>query len=240
MIAKLVAHGATREAALASLAEACAAVSVWPVRTNAGFLGRLLARDDVVAGALDTGVIERAGKALTAKPAPTPAVLAAAARARLQAAAEGGRTSPWTALGGFRVNGAPSTSVRLAYNGAILELEAAGSETSTEAPAVRDGERLVVFADGEAYAFTDPAPAGGADVQAGDGQILAPMPGRIAAVEVAPGDAVRRGQTLVTLEAMKMEQALTAHFDAKVAEVRCAVGDQVTEGALLVRLSAAG
>ncbi len=49
-----------------------------------------------------------------------------------------------------------------------------------------------------------------------------------------------RGQTLATLEAMKMEHALTAPFDGKVAEVRCAVGDQVTEGALLVRLEPAG
>jgi 3-methylcrotonyl-CoA carboxylase alpha subunit len=50
---------------------------------------------------------------------------------------------------------------------------------------------------------------------------------------------VERGQALVTLEAMKMEHALTAPFEATVAEVRVAVGEQVTEGVLLVRLEAA-
>ena len=62
------------------------------------------------------------------------------------------------------------------------------------------------------------------------------MPGRIASVAVRPGARVARGQTLATLETMKMEHALTAPFDSVVAEVRCAVGDQVQEGALLVQL----
>jgi 3-methylcrotonyl-CoA carboxylase alpha subunit len=66
------------------------------------------------------------------------------------------------------------------------------------------------------------------------------MPGRIASLSAAVGAAVTRGQTLVTLEAMKMEHALVAPYDGAVTEVRCAVGDQVTEGALLVRLAAPG
>jgi biotin carboxyl carrier protein len=62
------------------------------------------------------------------------------------------------------------------------------------------------------------------------------MPGRIASVAVRPGARITRGQTLATLEAMKMEHALAAPFDGVVAEVSCAVGDQVQEGALLVQL----
>ena len=54
---------------------------------------------------------------------------------------------------------------------------------------------------------------------AADGAILAPMPGRIIAVEVAAGDTVAKGQKLVTLEAMKMEHSLTAPFDGTVAEL---------------------
>ena len=65
------------------------------------------------------------------------------------------------------------------------------------------------------------------------------MPGRIASVVVAPGDAVIAGQTLVVLEAMKMEHALTAPYAGTVAEVSAARGDQVSEGAILVRLDAA-
>jgi 3-methylcrotonyl-CoA carboxylase alpha subunit len=66
------------------------------------------------------------------------------------------------------------------------------------------------------------------------------MPGRIAAVGVAPGQTVSRGQPLVTLEAMKMEHALTAPFDGDVAEVLVEAGAQVVEGATLVRLTPAG
>src|SRR5258707_1072387 len=74
----------------------------------------------------------------------------------------------------------------------------------------------------------------------GDGAIVSPMPGKIVAVGAAPGDAVKKGQALVTLEAMKMEHALTAPFDGKVAEVGVKVGDQVAEGVLLARLESAG
>ena len=65
------------------------------------------------------------------------------------------------------------------------------------------------------------------------------MPGRIASLTVKPGDRVARGAAIVTLEAMKMEQSLTAPFDGQVAEVRVAVGEQVSEGALLVSLEPA-
>jgi 3-methylcrotonyl-CoA carboxylase alpha subunit len=65
------------------------------------------------------------------------------------------------------------------------------------------------------------------------------MPGRITAVDVAAGAAVTKGQRLVTLEAMKMEHALTAPFDGTVAELPVTAGGQVTEGTLLVRVEKA-
>ena len=60
------------------------------------------------------------------------------------------------------------------------------------------------------------------------------MPGRVTAVEVAEGETVAAGQRLLTLEAMKMEHALTAPFDGIVAELSAAAGQQVSEGQLLV------
>ena len=66
------------------------------------------------------------------------------------------------------------------------------------------------------------------------------MPGRIIAVDVAAGDAVVKGQKLVTLEAMKMEHSLTAPFDGVVAELNATVGGQVQVEALLVRIEAEG
>jgi acetyl/propionyl-CoA carboxylase alpha subunit len=62
MIAKLIAHAATREAAAGALADACRSVEVWPVRTNAAFLARCLDEPDFLSGDIDTGFIERAAK----------------------------------------------------------------------------------------------------------------------------------------------------------------------------------
>jgi 3-methylcrotonyl-CoA carboxylase alpha subunit len=75
-------------------------------------------------------------------------------------------------------------------------------------------------------------------VQASDGAILSPMPGRIIAVEVTQGQTVVKGQKLLTLEAMKMEHSLTAPFDGVVAELNAVAGAQVQVEALLVRISA--
>ena len=64
------------------------------------------------------------------------------------------------------------------------------------------------------------------------------MPGKVTAVEVSNGEKVVNGQRLLTLEAMKMEHALTAPFDGTVAELAATAGQQVTEGQLLVKICA--
>ena len=63
-------------------------------------------------------------------------------------------------------------------------------------------------------------------------------PGRVTAVEVSQGEKVAKGQRLLTLEAMKMEHALTAPFDGTVAELNALAGTQVTEGQILVKVEA--
>jgi 3-methylcrotonyl-CoA carboxylase alpha subunit len=60
----------------------------------------------------------------------------------------------------------------------------------------------------------------------------------VTAVEVAQGDKVAKGERLLTLEAMKMEHALTAPFDGTVAELTASAGDQVREGQMLVKIAA--
>ena len=64
------------------------------------------------------------------------------------------------------------------------------------------------------------------------------MPGKVTAVEVAQGAKVVKGQRLLTLEAMKMEHALTAPFDGLVAELAASEGQQVAEGQLLAKVQA--
>jgi acetyl/propionyl-CoA carboxylase alpha subunit len=72
----------------------------------------------------------------------------------------------------------------------------------------------------------------------GGSELVAPMPGTVIEVAVAPGDAVRARQRLVVLEAMKMENPIAAPFDAVVKAVHVAAGDHVPGGALLVELEA--
>ena len=62
------------------------------------------------------------------------------------------------------------------------------------------------------------------------------MPGKVTAVEVSQGEKVAKGQRLLTLEAMKMEHALTAPFDGTVSELNASAGAQVTEGQMLVKV----
>ena len=64
------------------------------------------------------------------------------------------------------------------------------------------------------------------------------MPGKVTAVDVSHGEKVSNGQRLLTLEAMKMEHALTAPFDGTVTELAATAGAQVTEGQLLVKVEA--
>jgi len=111
---------------------------------------------------------------------------------------------------------------------------------ATVSAVLRDGARIVVLAQGETFAFevVDPLSPPGA-AAAGAGRVLAPIPGRIAAVLVAVGDAVARGQPLVVLEAMKMELTLSAAAAGIVADVRCAAGEMVEEGRELVEVTAA-
>ncbi len=225
MIAKLIVHGTSRGEAAANLAAAARGTQVWPVRTNAAFLARAAAHPDFVAGRVDTGFIERHADMLIPPAEPSGAVLAAAAAAILPASTG----DPWTDLRGFRANAALSLRV---------EVEVAGkpylvADATGQGAVVADS---VLFLDGEAWSFgprrADHVAGGGE----GDGAILSPMPGRVIAVLVTAGQAVVRGERMMVLEAMKMEQALLAPFDGIVAELKVSEGAQVPEGTLLARI----
>ena len=83
----------------------------------------------------------------------------------------------------------------------------------------------------------DPLRADASDAAAG-GRLSSPLPGRVVSVSVAPGDSVSAGQTLMVIEAMKMEHAITAPASGNVEAVHFAEGDQVDEGLELLVLSA--
>jgi acetyl-CoA/propionyl-CoA carboxylase biotin carboxyl carrier protein len=71
----------------------------------------------------------------------------------------------------------------------------------------------------------------------GDGELRAPMPGSVLLVPVAVGDEVEAGQTVVVLESMKMELALTAPADGTVTELTVAVGDKVGRDETVARVA---
>ncbi len=208
------------------------------MKTNAGFLARCLETPDFIAGDLDTGFIERNLAELTAAPEPSPAALSAAAEAAMVVdETQVPDASPWRDLAGFRLNAEPETTVRLFLAGKPVIARA--SETAAgRSVLLTDEDEIVVFEAGEAFVFASHPPAAEDLGAAADGQIRSPMPGKVTQLSVKAGDAVTKGQPLLTLEAMKMEHALTAPFDGTVETVGVALGAQVSEGAVLVKLTA--
>lgn len=81
------------------------------------------------------------------------------------------------------------------------------------------------------------SPAAKANVSAASVKINSPMPGKIVGVKVSVGDMVKRGQVIVILEAMKMENEIVASSDGTVASVDVAVGSNVEAGELLATLN---
>ncbi len=233
MLAKLIAPGVTRRAAAATLARACGAVQVWPVRTNAAFLARTLAEPDFLAADIDTGYIERHAADIVPSAEPSAAVLQAAAQALL-AAPEA--ADPWRSLAGFRMSAAPERRAWVEVAGHTHRVAVDASSPRGSLCTVQGQQ--VLFLDGEAWPINALRARHDERSQGGDGTIVSPMPGRIVALDVADGSRVTRGQRLLVLEAMKLEHNLLAPFDGVVAEVRTGQGQQVVEGALLLRIEA--
>jgi acetyl/propionyl-CoA carboxylase alpha subunit len=242
MIAKIIAHAPTRREAARALEAACASVEVYPVKTNAAFLALCLGDPDFLSGEVDTGFIPARSDVLTGPGRPSQTALGAAYLAFAQAqGSAAGPFGPVSGATGFRLNGAPALSVdiHLEKEALALRLPAAPSAKSVSALLTGSGT-VVVFERGRAFALSERAPlAGGVAAPGADGRLIAPMPGRIVSVGGALGAQVRRGETLMVLEAMKMEHALVAPFDGTLAEVLAATGDQVFEGALLLRVTPA-
>ncbi len=258
MIAKLIVHGPTRGAALAQLARALGETEVAGAVTNLAFLAALARHRDFARGAVDTGLIARDLDALVAVPPPTTATLA------LAAAGVVGGEDP---LAGFTLWDPLEQTIRFDHGDTAVEAVVAtlgpdrfrvvvGGAThavTRHGPAAWevDGHRvaarvvrhvagLSVFAGGRTLHLRLPDPlARTAAAAGGSDRLVAPMPGLVKLVGIAPGDAVARGAALVVLEAMKMEHTLTAPRDGVVAEVLVAAGDQVQDGAVILTLEPA-
>jgi len=221
MIAKVIAWGEDREEARELLADALSDAIVWPVRSNAGFLVEALEHEAFAEGNVDTGLIAREGDALMPPALPSNEALADAATALIGE----------VPMAGFRLNAQSRRTDTFLLAGTTVAIEHGAAEAGSEAV-----DSLLIAEGGQVWQLTRWRAAGGTAGAAGDGAILAPMPGRVIAVDIAAGDMVTKGQKLLTLEAMKMEHGMTAPFDGVVAELNAAVGSQVQVDALLVRI----
>jgi 3-methylcrotonyl-CoA carboxylase alpha subunit len=280
MIAKLIAHGQTRDEALQRLKRGLREFRIKGPRTNIEFLYNLASAEPFASMDLDTGFIGRhADLIFHRRPAQLDRDLAAAAllvmglrSIAMDAAGGDDRWSPWADGSGWRVNVPHRQVLRLHCHGDVhevalqkldggyrmlladkrcdftgsltgdrLTLELAGHRVSA-CVAAGDGtagDSHTLFWDDGACEFHEvPADIGEASAAAGDSSFAAPMHGTVVAHLAEPGSAVKAGDGVVVIEAMKMEQTLRAPCNGRVVAYPCAVGDLVDRGQALVEFEA--
>ena len=247
LIAKLITWGESRDIALQRLRAALAATRVAGITTNRELLQRILAHPNFAAHAGDTGFIVRHHDALLPHDTP-PTALATAARSILQEKPQRSLDphSPWGQRDFWRLGGAASETFRFRagdethdvhIGDASVTVDGAPVEPLGDASVLRLGSEFwVVLPDATArFTYLDPlAPSEASG--AASGKIVAPMPGKVSAVLVEPGATVQRGQTLMVIEAMKMEHAITAPSDGVIESVGFTPGALVEEGVELLKL----
>ncbi|MER7563543.1 biotin carboxylase N-terminal domain-containing protein [Streptomyces sp. NPDC097941] len=242
MLSKVIAYGPDRATALRKLRAALARTVTLGVQTNAGFLRRLLAHPAVVAGELDTGLVERVVDDLVSTDVPDE-VYEAAAAVRLEALRPRGEgwTDPFSVPSGWRLGGSGFTKA-VGFPLSVqepVEYVPRGTHTVTDdqVTVTLDGVRHTfhragdwVGRDGDAWHVRDHDPVAASLTRgghAGAESLTAPMPGTVTVVKVAVGDEVAAGQSLLVVEAMKMEHVISAPHAGTVAELDVTPGTTV-------------
>ncbi|MCX5343448.1 acetyl-CoA carboxylase biotin carboxylase subunit [Streptomyces atratus] len=296
MLSKVIAYGPDRAAALRRLRAALADTVILGVSTNAGFLRRLLAHPAVVAGDLDTGLVEREVAGLVPEGVPEE-VYAAAALLRQPSPVStspvdgSGWVDPFSVASGWRLGGTPArtvrhfrlpghepvqVSLRSCPAGTELTFGHVGEGAQPPEPATgacgplapmpggKETARLIelsphhltlelagvthTFAhaaspegtwlghDGDTWHVQDHDPVeaslAGAS-RSGADTLAAPMPGTVTVVKVAVGDEVVAGQSLLVVEAMKMEHVISAPHAGTVTELDVTAGATVAMDQIL-------
>ena len=254
MIAKIIVHGSARETAVSDLEQVCSSIEIAPLKSNAGFLTRLLRSDAFKRGGVTTDFIASNEADLTDN---GPQLRALERDAALALLIQGVKplfgttygtindelesihgSDPWRHCLGFRSNRSPEHSASFFLNGERVIVPMTGDWRNEWVSSEGAESGLFVFEDGECLTIKTRFD-GNAKGAVSDGALIAPMPGKVTAVDVTPGDTVTKGQRILTLEAMKMEHALVAPFDGTVAELTVEAGAQVQVDALLARIEPA-
>jgi geranyl-CoA carboxylase alpha subunit len=253
MIAKVIAHAATRDEARERLARALDATVALGVPTNKALLGAVLRDVEFIRGPT-TAFLDRFAIATGEPDAATLAI----ATALFAATAGFGEWNAWSnnPARAMRAKFA-DRDVILHHSGDAWQAEVDQTSVvlrilSVDPPHARialDGaEEAVTFLiesdtihlarGGAGHSLENTVHAAPARRAAGpaDGRLIAPMNGRVVAVNAQPGDTAEAGRALVVLEAMKMEHVLSVPAAARVKAVHVAAGVQVSPGQLLVEL----
>ena len=252
MIAKLITHAASREAAVDQLADALDRTLIAGPHTNVAFLAALCRSDEFRRGTVDTGFIDRNLAALGAVPREPDYAAAALGVERLLGGDETTHPtgngidpdadSPWAAVDGFQLGGSRTLSLPVVIDGRDIEATVAyakdgthvavgGAEPAADATVfVADGDAFVLRAGRQTRVRMRDFSAASAGGSGGDGIVRAPMHGRVLQLFAAAGQNVSRGQPLAVIEAMKMEHTLQAPFAGTVQQVTVSPGAQVVEG----------
>jgi acyl-CoA carboxylase subunit alpha len=268
MLAKVIAHGPTRDAARRRLARALAEARLHGVTSNRDLLVGILREAQFQAGQIDTGYLTRHDPQRLAESVPDPqatrlhalaAALAGQAANRAAAPVLATIPSGWRNVPSedqhvtFETTDGAQLTVRYRFTGAAVKAEVNGEPvtglvlrqvTPIKISADIDGIRreFTIRQDGDIWdvdsslgsteltelpRFPDPSPT------AAPGSLLAPMPGTVVRLEVAPGAHVTAGTPIVVLEAMKMEHSVTAPHDGVVTDIEVTGGQQVDVGTVL-------
>ncbi|MFO0596657.1 MAG: biotin carboxylase N-terminal domain-containing protein [Myxococcaceae bacterium] len=265
MVAKLICWGEDRDDSARRMVRALEGLTVHGVKTNRGFLARMLQHPDYLAGKLHTGFIdEKFGGEGLKEPEDAERAKLCAIGAALADHCERRKNDPFLpgVTTGFRNNramdqfiefsnsaGAQRVDYRDLGGGKFLVGGGTWEVLSWEAPALTvvspegvrqrlrvtciDRKFFVHSRLGDAVLIEKPRFPAAADSSL-KGGFMAPMPGKVVKVNVKDGEAVKAGQVLLVLEAMKMEQATRSPTDGTVKKVMVREGDQVTAGQILV------
>ncbi|MEQ1874156.1 MAG: biotin carboxylase N-terminal domain-containing protein [Ilumatobacteraceae bacterium] len=256
MIAKVIAHGETREIAARRLIAALDGATLHGPTTNRPLLLQLLRQLTDVDGpkgpGLDTGWLDR--QELGDGPKPEPIHVGAAGlavvaeRTRSSRSPIGWRNNP-SQLHSQAFTGRDGDNVvqyqfdrsnrlqALVVNGDTVELDTFTRDTLARVDTSIHGD--TVYVAGGRFAFVVPPRFVSPDEAGRAGSTVAPMPGRVVKLLVAVGDVVVAGQPLMTLEAMKMEHQVQAPHAGTVAEIFVQAGQQLDGGQPLLKVDPA-
>jgi len=226
MIAKVIASAETRDLAIARLVAALGEFTIEGIRTNIGFLLGILDSRAFRAGEIDTAWLDREGVALAARAIDRRRSASATTIVALPASDESAVNNQSAINNQSAVNNQSAINNQSTINNQHSSIS---SRISSRAYDPWNG--------GSARpARAQAAPRRRTGTLA-SGALTAPMPATVLKIDVKPGDPVRKGDTVLVLEAMKMELPIRAPGDATVRAVRCREGELVQADAVLVELA---